>query len=719
MKRAVEIIVAESAGFCFGVSRAIDTVYKNLEIIPMVTYGPIIHNQSVVNDLEARGVEVIDDFEKADGRTVIIRSHGVGPEIYKNMDKKGIFYIDCTCPYVKKIHQIADNCRKEGRVLIIAGDRSHPEVEGIRGYGGGKVIVLANGQDAERARLSREVKYTLVSQTTLQKVTFDEIKAALDKKELDIEIFNTICSATRTRQAEADMLSKKVDKMIVLGDAKSSNSAKLYKICKDNCKNTYFIETIDKLQLNIFDTNDKIGVTAGASTSPVILKEAVKRMSELEAGIAFKNEDMNSQLVNEANETDESEDKSEETKRDQSFQEMLDESFVTLHTGDIVKGTVIQVANGEVSVNLGFKSDGTIPRGEFSENSAIDPADVVKPGDEIEVFVVKVSDVEGDVTLSRKKLEMQKGYADLEEAFNNKTPIKGKVADVVKGGIIAIIGGVRVFVPSSHASNHYVHDLSVFKGKEMNFHVIEYDRPKRRIVASRKELAAAEELELKEKVFGDLNVGDHIDGTVSRIVDFGAFVDLGGVDGLIHISELSWGRVKKVSDVLSEGDKVTVVVLDINKDKGKISLSLKNEGNDPWNNIAEQFPVGSIVEGKVVRLVPFGAFVELKEGVDGLIHISQIAKKHVVKPEDELSIGEIVQVKVVEVDQENKKISLSKKAVASDSDNDMEYVTDEEAVDEQVPEAVAVDEEVKTADAADAEAILEAEESEESAEEDN
>lgn len=343
-----------------------------------------------------------------------------------------------------------------------------------------------------------------------------------------------------------------------------------------------------------------------------------------------------------------------------SFEEMLDDSLVTLRTGQIVKGTVISVSDaGEVSVNLGYKSDGIIARTEFSDNVDVNPADVVKPGDEIEVFVIRVNDGDGNVQLSKKKVDADKNYVVIEEAFNNGTPVTGKVTEQVKGGLIALVNGARVFVPSSQISNRYVEDLSTFIGKEFDFEVLEFDKSKRRIVVGRKALAQKEIDAKRAEVFASINVGDKIEGKVSRIVDFGAFVDLGGVDGLIHISEMSWGRVKKVTDVLSVGDNVTVTVLDVNPEKGKISLSLKDLNADPWKDAETKYAVGNVVGGKVVRMVPFGAFVELEEGVDGLVHISQIAYKHVEKPEDELTIGQEIQAKVTELDLEAKKISLS------------------------------------------------------------
>ena len=362
----------------------------------------------------------------------------------------------------------------------------------------------------------------------------------------------------------------------------------------------------------------------------------------------------------------------ENTNNEQSFEELMSkESLVFLHTGDVVTGTVISVQNGDVSVNLNYKSDGIIPRAEYSEDPNVNPSDELKPGDEINVFVMRVNDGDGNVLLSKIKVESRRGMEDIEAAFNNKTIVTGKVIDIVKGGLIVNIKGTRAFVPSSQISNRYVEDLKQFRGKEFDFNVLEFDRNKRRLVVGRRDLATKEQNEIRDKVFNSLEIGQKINAVVSRIVDFGAFVDLGGVDGLIHISELSWGRVKNVRQILSENDSVTVTVLELDKEKGKISLSLRDVDNDPWKNVAEKYSVGDALEGKVVRMVPFGAFVELAEGVDGLVHISQISQKHVAKPEDALQIGQVISVKITDMDMKNKRISLSKKdlEVAEESAN--------------------------------------------------
>ncbi len=634
----MEIITAKSAGFCFGVNRAIEACYNEIEKGGrIVTYGPLIHNKNVNKDLENKGVKSVDTLDGCEGATVIIRSHGVGKAVYDEFERRNIHYVDGTCPFVKKIHNIVRKKRDEGYEVIIIGDGKHPEVIGINGWCDNSAITVDNVDDAQKLILDDEKKYAVVVQTTFRENKFYDILKILKEKSEKITEENTICSATEERQTEAVKISQNVDKMLVIGDKGSSNTQKLYEICRKNCRNTYYIETIEDLVLNNCKFNDKIGITAGASTPPAIIKEVITTMSEMDG---VKNTMEGEELT---------------------FEQMLNDSFVTLHTGDVVKGTVISTAGEEVSVNLGYKSDGIIPRGEFSSDASVVPSKVVQPGDEIEVFVVRVNDGDGNVLLSKKKVESQKGMEEIEKAFEEKATVTGKVVKIVKGGLIAVANGIQVFIPSSQVAGRFVEDLSVYDGTELTFNIIELDRAKHRIIGGRKALLAKEAEEKKAAVFATLEAGKKVTGTVSRITDFGAFVDLGGVDGLIHISEMSWGRISNPKEVLSEGDTVEVVVLDVDKEKSKISLSLKDVTPNPWTMAAEKYVVGSVVEGKVVRMVPFGAFIELEPGVDGLVHISQIANKRVEKPEDELKIGETIKVKVIDVNAEQKKISLSKK----------------------------------------------------------
>lgn len=635
------ITVAKSAGFCFGVTRAVEMAYDAIATKkPLYCYGQLIHNKTVTDDLAQKGLQVVEDLEGLTEGTLLIRSHGVGEDLYKQAKAQGLEILDGTCPFVKKIHDIVHEKKAEGLGIIIVGDGTHPEVIGINGWCDNSAVILASVEEAQTKEISPMPCYAVVVQTTFRQEKFDKILQILQERGIQMQVHQTICSATEKRQQEAETLSQKMDAMVVIGGKNSSNTQKLVEICAKNCRNTVHIETKCDLVLNNFKRGDKIGVTAGASTPPAIIKEVVVTMSE-----ALENAVQNLEG-------------SEET----TFAQMLEESLVTLHTGDVVKGIVISVSDTEeVSVNLHYKSDGIIARGEFSSDPTVIPSKTVQPGDEIEVFVVRVNDGDGNVMLSRKRIEAQKGMEEIEEAYNNKAVVTGQVTQVVKGGLIAVVNGVNVFIPSSQVSNRFIEDLSVFNGQELEFNIIEMDRVKRRIIGGRKALVEQEIAAKRAALFETIQAGTKATGTVSRLTDFGAFVDLGGVDGLIHISEMSWGRISNPREVLKEGQTVEVFVLDVDKEKGKISLSLKDADKNPWKLAAEKYSVGSVVEGKVVRMVPFGAFVELEAGVDGLVHISQIANKHVVKPEDELKVGEVIKVKVLEVNPDQKKISLSKR----------------------------------------------------------
>ena len=635
------ITVAKSAGFCFGVTRAVEMAYDAIATQkPLYCYGQLIHNKTVTDDLAQKGLQVVEDLEGLTEGTLLIRSHGVGEDLYKQAKAQGLEILDGTCPFVKKIHDIVHEKKAEGLGIIIVGDGTHPEVIGINGWCDNSAVILASVEEAQTKEIPPMPCYAVVVQTTFRQEKFDKILQILQERGIQMQVHQTICSATEKRQQEAETLSQKMDAMVVIGGKNSSNTQKLVEICAKNCRNTVHIETKCDLVLNNFKRGDKIGVTAGASTPPAIIKEVVVTMSE-----ALENAVQNLEG-------------SEET----TFAQMLEESLVTLHTGDVVKGIVISVSDTEeVSVNLHYKSDGIIARGEFSSDPTIIPSKTVQPGDEIEVFVVRVNDGDGNVMLSRKRIEAQKGMEEIEEAYNNKAVVTGQVTQVVKGGLIAVVNGVNVFIPSSQVSNRFIEDLSVFNGQELEFNIIEMDRVKRRIIGGRKALVEQEIAAKRAALFETIQAGTKATGTVSRLTDFGAFVDLGGVDGLIHISEMSWGRISNPREVLKEGQTVEVFVLDVDKEKGKISLSLKDADKNPWKLAAEKYSVGSVVEGKVVRMVPFGAFVELEAGVDGLVHISQIANKHVVKPEDELKVGEVIKVKVLEVNPDQKKISLSKR----------------------------------------------------------
>jgi len=675
------ITVAKSASFCAGVARAVDTVYKELNDNPnkkLATLGQLIHNRTVSDDLATRGVRIINSVDEARDETVVIRSHGIPVSVEEELKTRQIPYIDRTCPCVKAVHRRALESVESGRDLIVLGEPTHPEVVGIISYGGQRVIVADNETEL-LPQLSPTKKYTLIAQTTFDTATFARITAAV--KGHDIEIHNTICNATAIRQEEAAKLAAVSDVMIIIGDKQSANTRALYNISRNLCPRTILIARVHDLQLQYLKSGDRIGVTAGASTPPALTKEAVQFMSEFANSVPAETHEEIKEITPVPTTQEQTEMQSSEV---QSFEEMLDESLhKPLHSGRVVKGTVIRVTPTEVTVDLGYKSDGIITRNEFTDDPAADITQLTKPGDVFDVFIIRVNDGDGNVLASKKKLDNQANYKLLEEAMAEKTVVTGKITDVIKGGLLANIHGARVFVPSSQVSNRFVEDLSQFKGQEMKLHILELDRSKRRIVAGRKELATLEAKQIREEMYAKLEEGQRIEGTVSRLADFGAFVDIGGIDGLIHVSEMAWKRVRKVADVLQVGDKVTVTVIGVDSVKNKISLSLKDISNDPWAGVAEKYPVGSIVEGQVVRLAAFGAFVTLEDGVDGLVHISQIANRHIAKPDEVLQVGQTIQVKVTDVNQEGHRINLSKREAdielgyeGYDQDQD-EYYEDE------------------------------------------
>jgi len=637
------VFLAKTAGFCRGVQAAVGRLEQLVESGEAVcTLGEIIHNKNMVNHFEQHGVKVIESVDEANGRTVVIRAHGVPPSIYNELNECGIPFVDCTCVDVAHIHGKVAAAYEDGCQIILAGDSTHAEIIGTNGFAGNSAIIVSNEADITTKMFEDGKKYALFAQTTFDSETFERIADKVRRIHLNCVTHNTICPATRVRQAEADALSKKVDAMFVVGSCSSANTKALFEICKKNLENTFFIENlscIEEYVLKYLISSVKmIGITAGASTPPAIIKEVYDHMSEIKV--------------------------TPEENMEQSFEAMLNEQTNVVKNGEVVKGKVISVQNNEITLNLGYKSDGLIEKGHYSNDPDANVAELVKPGDEIEAVVVRVNDGEGVVHLSRKIFLARKGFLEIEEAFANGTIVSGKITAVTKGGYHANINGVTAFVPASQVSNRFIKDSESMVGQEFNFNVTKIEKGKRvGVVAGRKELAAKEEAEKREKVFANLEVGGQAKGKVQRITTFGAFVDLGGVDGLIHVSELSYGRIKAVTDVLSEGEEIVVTVKSIDTESGKISLTYKDKARDPWNNIEEKYPLYAVVEGKVVRFAKFGVFVELEEGVEGLVHISHIAYERITKPEAVLTLEQTVEVRVMGVDPEARKIGLSIKEV--------------------------------------------------------
>ncbi|HHT56716.1 bifunctional 4-hydroxy-3-methylbut-2-enyl diphosphate reductase/30S ribosomal protein S1 [Herbinix luporum] len=650
----MKIKVADSAGFCFGVQRAVDLVYKEISNgLPIYTYGPIIHNDEVVEDLRKKGVKVIETLEELKDLpkgTIIIRSHGISRKVYDEISSYGHNIKDATCPFVKKIHNIVN--KQDERHIIIVGNPGHPEVQGIMGWCNNNYTVVEDIEGAMNFNLPLDVKICIVAQTTYNYNRFQDLVEIISKKGYDIFVLNTICNATQSRQQEAYELAKKSDAMIVIGGKQSSNTRKLYEICKKECENTYYIQKLDDLDLNSFKSFRNVGITAGASTPHNIIKEVLTVMSE------------------------------------KSFEQLLEEeNVVEINNGDVVEGIVLGVKEDEIILNIGYKSEGIITRNEYTNTPNLDLTTVVKPGDKMEAKVLKVNDGEGQVALTYKRLAAEKGNKRLEEAYNNKEVLTAKVAAVLKGGLSVIIDEARVFIPASLISDTYEKDLSKYAGQEIEFVITEFNPRKRRVIGDRKQLIVAKKEEMKKELFEKIQVGMTIEGTVKNITDFGAFIDLGGADGLLHISEMSWGRVDNPKKLFKVGDTVKAFVKDIQGEK--IALSLKFEDQNPWLTAEEKYATGNVVSGVVARMTDFGAFVELEPGIDALLHVSQISKEHVEKPSDVLSIGEEITAKVVEFNKEDKKISLSVKAleVAENANQEQDKEQESESNDASTTEA--------------------------------
>ena len=622
----MEIIIADNAGFCFGVKRAVDMT--NTELINanknIYSLGPLIHNQQAVERFEKAGLKTVDDIKEINNSKVIIRSHGVSKNIINEINQKDLEIVDSTCPYVKSVHKRVEEYENQGYNIIIIGDSNHPEIIGINGWCNNKAFIVNSLEDAEK--LPMMDKICVVSQTTNTQEKFETLCEIIKEKGNEVKIFNTICNATNLRQESCKKLSSQVDAMIIIGGYHSSNTKKLVEVSKKYCKNVYHIETSKELPLQTLSKFNKIGITAGASTPDWIIKEVVETMDNIN----------NNEMM-----------------------EAIESSFTKIRRGDVLKGEVIYVTNNEVMVNINYRSDGIVTREELSNDPEVKPKDLYKVGDEINVFVVKLDDGEGNVVLSAKRANDFKNWDEIEAIFNNKERVECKVLNNIKGGLSVLVNGVNGFMPASQVSTNFVSDLNVYKGKALISKIIDFDKEKRRIILSRKEVEKEELNNKKKELWANIELDQVIEGVVQRLTDFGAFVDLGGVDGLIHISDLSWNRVKHPSNVVKEGQKVLVKVLALDKDKNRISLGLKQTVEEPWSLFSKNVNVGDIVEGTVVNLLDFGAFVRLNEGVDGLLHVSQISKDHINKPSDVLKVGQKINVKVIDIDTEEKKIGLS------------------------------------------------------------
>ena len=653
---------AESAGFCFGVNRAITIVGDLIrEEEKVCTLGPIIHNMEVVRELKENGCRPVESIgEVQPDEILVIRSHGVPRSVIDEIEEKKLRYRDATCPFVKKIHRIVAEADPETELVLVAGNAQHPEVQGIIGNCKTECYTFNNEDELDNL-LTNILKENnklvkVVAQTTFDTKEWKKSVKKLKKLCTNSKIFDTICNATSVRQSEADCIAAQSDFMVVIGDRHSSNTAKLFDICKRRCENTVLIETAGELDLHQVRCAKRIGVTAGASTPAKIIKEVLDTMSE--------------------------EMKSGETNFEESFEEMLEESLKNLNTNERVMGTVLSIAPNEVQVDVGRKQTGFIPVSELSNDPNAKPEDIVKVGDEIELLIMKTNDQEGTIMLSKRRVDAQKGWEELQEKVDSQEILTSKVTEAVKGGVIVIYNGVRVFIPASQATASRDEKLEDLVGQEVNFRLIEVSQRGRykRAIGSIRSVLKEQRAAQREEFWKNCEIGKRYTGVVKSLTSYGAFVDLGGVFGMIHISELSWTHIKHPSEVVNVGDTVEVYVKDINEETKKISLGFKNADDNPWAILKRDYPEGTVCKATIVGLTDFGAFANIIPGIDGLIHISQIANRRIDKPSDVLSVGETVDVKITLIDFDKKRVSLSMRALLPEDEQQAPKA--EEAVEE-------------------------------------
>ena len=650
----MRVIQAESAGFCYGVERAVKLAEETAQRLGgCVMLGSIIHNAHVVRDLETMGGRCVNSVEDIrPGDTVIIRSHGERKEVFERLAQLGVQCVDATCPNVRRIQQLVAKADEEGRIPVIIGEEHHPEVIGVASWSK-RSLIFETPEKLQKwldsAPENHLLPITAMAQTTCVRSLWETSSKILKKECTNAELFDTICNATQRRQSEAAQLAAMVDVMVVVGDRKSANTQHLTEICSERCPRVYQIEGASELEPNFLKGCSVAGLTAGASTPASIIKEVNETMSE---------EIKNTEAMEE------------------SFEELLEKSFKTLNTGEKVTGIVTAIGPTEVQVDLGCKQAGYIAIDELSADPNVKPEDVVKVGDEIETYIIRVNDVEGYAMLSKKRLDAVKVWDDIAEACENKTTLEGKVTEENKGGIVVNVKGVRVFVPASQSGQPRGAELSEMIGQTVSLRITEVNRARRRVVGSIRAVQYEARQAAQAEIWNNIEVGKHYNGVVKSMTSYGVFVDIGGVDGMVHISELSWSRIKNPAEIVSVGDPLDVYVISFDPEKRKISLGVKDHSCNPWDKFMETYKVGDVANVRIVKLMAFGAFAEVVPGVDGLIHISQIADHRIEKPGDVLSEGQMVDAKITAIDEEKQKISLSIRALLTP-------VADEDAEDEE------------------------------------
>lgn len=672
----MRVILAKTAGFCFGVDRAVNMAYELANSgARAATLGQLIHNSLVTDDLAAKGVRIISSpAEAQQGETVIIRAHGVAAEVYEELKGTGAEICDATCPFVKKIHRIVAENSGEDTEVFIAGDPNHPEVIGIKGHCKGEVNIFNSEAELDEIIKNDGKNYDkriiAVSQTTFSQKVWKICKEKIKKYYTNAKIFDTICFATRERQDEAALISKQSDMMIIIGDRHSSNTAKLKAVCSENC-DTYLVERAAELNTINFSHCATVGVTAGASTPSAIIKEVLFAMSEI------VNETTNIQVEEVPSEVAAAE--------DMDFSAALEESLNNMSTDQRVKGVVMGITPTEIQVDIGRKHAGFVPMDEYSADPNADAAKELKVGDTLDLIIMKTNDAEGTVMLSKRRFDAQKAWTDIIAAEEDGRVLEGTVAEVIKGGILVVSGGVRIFIPASLATERKDEPLEDLLKKTVKFRIIEVNKQRRRAVGSIRAVLKDMRKEAAEAFWAQAEVGQKYHGVVKSMTNYGAFVDIGGVDGMVHISEMSWKRIKNPAEVFSIGQEVDVYIKALDAENKKISLGYRRDEDNPWEILRKNYPEGSVIEAEIVGLTTFGAFARIIPGIDGLIHISQIADRHISKPQDVLTVGDKVTCKITAIDFDKKRVSLSIRAL-------IEPAAEEAAEEEAAPAEEAAEE---------------------------
>ena len=657
------VILAKSAGFCFGVSRSVKMAEELLKSGPCKSLGPLIHNEDVVSDLARRGLEVISDpSEVRPGDRVMIRSHGVSQAVEDALRAAGAEITDATCPNVSRIHRLVAEASANGRQVIVIGTAGHPEVQAICGRCTEPVVV---GNAAELANWlennvdKRTEPITVVVQTTQTENNLRECEKLIKKWCTKAEIFDTICFATSIRQEEAVKLASACGAMVVIGGKNSANSLHLAELCAERCANTQFVENSAQLDTGVLRDVETIGMTAGASAPSWIIKEVLDKMSDeimiQENPEAAPVEEAPVQAVEQPAEEAAPAVEAEAAPAEKSFDEMLEDSLKTIYNGDKVSGVVVAITPTEVSIDLGTKYSAFIPTTEFTEDGEVKLEDAVHVGDTVEAIVVRVNDVEGTAQLSKKRMDAVKNWADIEAAQEAGTVVEGTVTEENKGGVVVSVKGIRVFVPASQSGLPKDTPMTQLVKQKVRLKITEVNRGRRRVVGSIRAVLQRERREKAEAVWNEIEVGKVYHGVVKSLTSYGAFVDIGGIDGMVHVSELSWSRIRNPAEVVSVGDELDVYVIGFDKEAKRISLGYKKAEDNPWTKFVNTYKVGDIAQVKVVKLMPFGAFAEVMPGVDGLIHISQIANRRIGKPDEVLSVGDVVDVKITAIDTESRR----------------------------------------------------------------